>query len=225
MVDDIITLDDEIQTAIVDLERSISQVKHKKEKKLLRSKYNELMIKLYAYRSAIQRIEDANQRNIYKYKYSSYTDKCSKFDNSITTLIIKKNLNIEEKIMRGDNADVSAAQVLQVANKAQDDINDSLRKSLHIGITIKDEQHEVMNTIAKQTEKIYQIEHGLETAGGEITRAKKDIMWFFRRLMHDKCCIIITFMLVIGTCALIGWKIYNSKQTNDGALPINVTIN
>ena len=93
----------------------------------------------------------------------------------------------------------------------KDDINKSLIRSLRLGHTMRDQTHEMLETLSKQTEKLYQIDKELEELDGELDRAKSDVMWFFRQMAKDRCCFALMIALLLAVIGLIFWKIYSNR--------------
>jgi hypothetical protein len=201
----------------------------------LRSKHNALKLAVANFEILISKMVEKELKTFYTRKYDEYKTKLKKFDADLHEItaakFVAKKVTFEEKKMEtilgeggptGENFQ-SAKGVMQAANRAQDDIINSLKQANRIGNTIRDQQHEVLTIVAQQTEKIYQVDKELVVLNTETERAKKDVMWFFRQISRDKLCIIIVFLLLLGTCGIIFLKIYNNRQTSNNILATTTT--
>jgi hypothetical protein len=132
-----------------------------------------------------------------------------------------KNDSNNNKIANPIDVEFSAKGTLKKANDVQDQILDSLKKSTGIAITIKDQGDEVITELAKQGDKINQIEKETEVLSSDLDRAKKDVMWFFRQLAKDKCCVAIILLLIFGIIGIIFVVIYTKRESDNKSINTN----
>lgn len=242
-----------LEAAVDKVRKTDDITARRKEEKTARSELNKVKSEATSFRNAVQKLEDPTQRSVFNRKYNKYDSQLKEYDKELRNLVTApkkgsaaasngkggnapkgKNANRTyeddsmDKIMGEGGADglgfESAKQVMQAANRAQDDINKSLKRSLKLGHTMRDQTHEILETLAKQTEKLHQVDKELMELDGEVDRAKHEVQWFFRQMAKDKCCLALMVFLLLGVCGLIFWRLYSNRFPDaPGALPTTTT--
>ncbi len=234
---------DKLEAAVAKVRKADDGTARKDAEKEARALLNQVKSTNNKFRVAVNRLEDVTARSSFNRNYSKYDEKLRGYDKELRNLAAgpknprgaaaaassgarKPQVSFEEKrneeIMGEGGKDglgfETSKQVMQAANRAQDDANKSLLRSLRMGYTMRDQSQEIIQVLAKQTDKLYQIDKDLSQLDTELVRAKKDVMWFFRQLAGDKCCLMFLLVLLLGVIGLIFWSVY--KKRKDGAAGI-----
>ena len=111
------------------------------------------------------------------------------------------------------DVEFESVQELKKANVVQDKTLESLKKSLSLAEVVKEANNEIVVVISKQGEKISGVEKGMTELASQTERAKSDVLWFFRHLAKDRCCMMIMVILSIGIAAVIFVLIYKKRKS------------
>lgn len=121
-----------------------------------------------------------------------------------------------EELMGEGGADGSKfeneAQVLNAAVRVKDDTLQSLQRSERLAATTEDVGRETLHQLQLQTEKLYKIDEELDNLQGELDRASRDVKWFARQMVGDKCFLSIFGFLIIAFLVLVFYSIYSKRK-------------
>jgi hypothetical protein len=234
MTDQAQNLYDVLDDRFTKLDAAVAKVKagadlaaRKKEEREARKVYYDARKDVNSFRSAVSKIDDPIQRSGFQRKYATFNDRLTAADKELKSLVTAPRRNaaaaavsaeqrkVEEIMGEGGAAGdrfESSEQVMQAANRAQDDINLTLMRANRMALTIEDTGNAVLVELQKQTEKMYQIDKELATLDTHLKRAKKEVQWFFRRMAMDKLCISLILVILLGAVVLIFWRIYSRRS-------------
>lgn len=214
---------DVFEIAIAKVRTATTFQEKRKEEKVARSLLNDIKSDSQKFRKSINKLDDPIQRSVYNRKYNAYDKKLTEYDQELKILIImptkaktpypKKETKHSDSLNL-DGEITTPQQILNKANEVQDDILKSISNSNRIGCTVRDQTHTTLEILAQQTEKMSKIDGELNEIDEQLDRAKTDVLWFFRQMFKNKCCIMIMVLLLLGVCALIGWKVYSKRFEN-----------
>ena len=133
----------------------------------------------------------------------------------------EKKLTGEEKkmgeLMGEGGADGSgfttSTQVLGAGQRWNNDALESLKRSERLQNSAEETGLATLQTLAKQTELIYQVDEELANLKGNIDRASRDVQWFARHMAGDKCFLCMFCMLIVVLMVLVFWKIFSQRIT------------
>jgi hypothetical protein len=227
--------DEELANMIRSLEAAVALVRsaaglpdRTKQERLARREHKTCRTACNGMKNEARRLEDVTQRSVFQRKQSEYEERLKAYDKELRALTAppkKQRLTDRDKagtaIMgeHQDGAFGSEMEVLQAANRAQDDNLRILGNTEAVMHTVEATGAEVAEGLQKQTEQLHQIDKEMSTLQAEINRAKGDLMWFARQMAGDKCFLMIMAMVVLALVFLTFWKIYSSRRGNDNAPP------
>lgn len=108
----------------------------------------------------------------------------------------------------------SATQVLESGQRWNQDALESLKRSERLQNSAEETGMATLQTLAKQTELIYQVDEELANLKGNLDRASRDVQWFARHMAGDKCFLCMFCMLVLALMVLVFWKIFSKRINN-----------
>jgi hypothetical protein len=101
--------------------------------------------------------------------------------------------------------------VLKDGLHVQDQSLASLARSAQLAAQSEDVAVKTNVQLRMQTEQIGRIDNDLDTLQGEIKRARKEMVWFVRNAMTDKCLVCLFGLVVIAVVFVIVWKIWGPR--------------
>jgi hypothetical protein len=109
----------------------------------------------------------------------------------------------------------TSAQVLGAGQRVNNDALESLKRSERLQNSAGETGLATLQTLAKQTELIYQVDEELANLKGNIDRASRDVQWFARHMAGDKCFLCMFCMLIVALMVLVFWKIISGRSEDD----------
>jgi DNA repair exonuclease SbcCD ATPase subunit len=94
-------------------------------------------------------------------------------------------------------------KVYDQAIELQDQSIDVMRRAVNYGEHSVNISQDIQQTLAQQTERMRDIDEELNTLQGQLQRAKKELVWFVRQAMSDKCFICILALVVLLVVAVV----------------------
>jgi hypothetical protein len=130
---------------------------------------------------------------------------------------VKSMTEIQHEELMGEGGEdgsgfKSATQVLGAAIRVNEDALKSISNSERILHTAEETGQNTMQELQKQTEKMYEIDKGLENLQGVIDHASRDVKWFARQLAKDKCFLSIFGIVLLLLVILVFFSIYKKNH-------------
>lgn len=153
---------DNLETLVQKVRVSADLIIKRKEERTARIKLNQVKSEVNSFSTVVQTLSDAAQRSQYTVQARKYLDTLNRYDKELRALISPSasNSNISNKndeddeltaIMGEGGKDgetfTNAKSVMQATNRGQDSINKSLKRSLQLGHTMRDQMHEMLGGV------------------------------------------------------------------------------
>ena len=165
-----------LQTSMDNLETLVQKVRvasdlitKRKEERTARTKVNQVKSEVNLFSTVAQNLSDAAQRSQYTVQARKYLDTLNRYDKELRCLISPPSASNSNTSNKNDEDDdltaitgeggkdgetfTNAKSVMQATNRGQDSINKSLKRSLQLGHTIRDQMHEMLGGVGGSNNK------------------------------------------------------------------------
>eukprot|EP00668_Euglena_longa_P005714 GGOE01006745.1.p1 GENE.GGOE01006745.1~~GGOE01006745.1.p1 ORF type:complete len:239 (-),score=88.58 GGOE01006745.1:768-1484(-) len=202
----------ELEKGIVAL-RTVSAAERREHIRRLDMASKKLRKALIGYRTQIRGLKDPVKRATYERKVKEHLQDLDNWDRELKESkadpgepgnpLDPTSVVIEEKGTR--------QSVLKDALKVQDQSLASLARTAQVAAQSEDLAVKTNVQLKVQTEQLGRIDNDLDTLQGEIKRARKEMVWFVRNAMTDKCLVCLFGLIALAVVFLICWKIWGSS--------------
>eukprot|EP00667_Euglena_gracilis_P022637 EG_transcript_25281 len=206
----------ELEKGIVSL-RTVSGTERREQIRRLDMASKKLRKALIGYRTQIRGLKDPIKRATYERKLKEHLQDLDNWDKDLKEFksdagggaepvpnpLDPTGVIVEEKETR--------QSVMKDALHVQDQSLASLARTAQMAAQSEDLAVKTNVQLKIQTEQLGRIDNDLDQLEGELKRARKELVWFVRNAMTDKCLVCLFGLVAIAVVFLICWKIWGTS--------------
>lgn len=208
---------EKIDQTVEKLTTETSIIEKKKLERELTTKVRLQRSKITSYKKKADAFSNDIQKNVIINNASAMSEKLKESNEKFET--IKKKERVARRVDPNANESniIDAAEmttidkVAETGKRVQEETLKSLQRTERMANLAEDMGKETIVELQKQNEVIDGIEKEMEDLGNNLTRAKRDVVWFYRQLAGDKCCVAMFGMIVVGLAFVVFYSFYKKK--------------